>query len=264
MKLLKGDDLMGILEGRTAIVVGASSGVGYGCALRYIEEGANVLACAIDEEGLLKLEKEATEKGLNGKVKILVCDVAKEEDLDNIVETTVKEFGTVEILACIAQGGLSSHTHLLETTSEICLESYKTGPLYTMLLMQKCFPYMKEQGYGRIITTASGAAISGTTGFTGYSMAKGAIMSLTRVAAKEWAKYGITVNCFLPVIKTDAFNNTEQGKAAMEQLKKVIPVGFVGDSYKDSSPILAFIASEQAGYYNAQMVGIDGGLNLLA
>lgn len=255
---------MGILEGRTAIVVGASSGVGYGCALRYIEEGANVLACSIDEEGLVKLEKEAKDKGLKGKVKILVCDVAIEEDLDNIVETTVKEFGTVEILACIAQGGLSSHSHLLETSTAVALESYTTGPLYTMLLMQKCFPYMKEQKYGRIITTASGAAVSGTVGFTAYAMAKGAIMSLSRVASQEWAKYGITVNCFLPVIKTEAFNNTEQGKAAMEQLTAIIPTGFVGESYKDGSPILAFIASESAGYLNGQMIGIDGGLNLLA
>lgn len=253
---------MGILEGRTAIVVGASSGVGYGCALRFIEEGANVLACSIEEEGLIDLTKAA--EGMKGKVKILVCDVAKKEDLDKIVETTVKEFGTVEILACIAQGGLATPTHLLEATSELALESYVTGPLYTMLLMQKCFPYMKEQNYGRIITTASGAAISGVPGFASYAMAKGAIMSLTRVAAKEWAEFGITTNCFLPVIKSRGFDTSPQGKAAMEQLTKIIPVGFVGDAYKDGSPIVAFMASENAGYLNGQMIGIDGGLQLLA
>ncbi|GAK40845.1 SDR family NAD(P)-dependent oxidoreductase [Paenibacillus urinalis] len=253
---------MGMLKGRTAIVVGASSGVGYGCALRYAEEGANVLACSNEEEGLLQLAEEAA--GLEGKIVTLVADVSKEEDLNNIVEKTISEFGRIEILACIAQGGLSHPTDLIHATSEYALESYTTGPLYTMLLMQKCFPYMKEQQYGRIITTSSGGAVSGTPGFASYAMAKGAIMSLTRVAAKEWAQYGITTNCFFPVIKARGFDMTPQGKAAMEELTRIIPVRYVGEAYRDCSPILAFMASEQAHYMNGQMIGIDGGLTLLA
>jgi 3-oxoacyl-[acyl-carrier protein] reductase len=253
---------MGILEGRTTLVVGASSGVGYGCALRFAEEGANVLACARRLDRLEKLAKEAS--GMAGKIIPMSCDIAKEEDLEKVVEKTIAEFGKLEILACIAQGGLDHQTNLLDAKPELALENYITGPLYTMLLMQKCFPYMKEQHYGRIITCASGSAVSGTPGFAGYAMAKGAIMSLTRFAAKEWGRFGITTNCFLPVIKADAFNTSPQGQAAAEQVVKISPVGYFGDAYKDCSPIVAFMASEGSHYMNGQMIGICGGIQILA
>ncbi|BBB92213.1 MAG TPA: SDR family oxidoreductase [Methylomusa anaerophila] len=253
---------MGILEGRTALVVGASSGVGYGCALRFAEEGANVLACARRLDRLGQLAREA--EGMSGKIMPTTCDIAKEEDLDKVVAETIKEFGKIEILACIAQGGLEHPTHLLETKPELALESYVTGPLYTMLLMQKCFSYMKERHYGRIITCASGSAVSGTPGFAGYAMAKGAIMSLTRFAAKEWGQFGITTNCFLPVIKSEGFAQSLQGQEAEAMVKKISPVGYFGDAYKDCGPIVAFMASEGSHYMNGQMIGICGGIQIIA
>lgn len=176
------------------MVVGANSGIGYGCALRFAGEGANVLACDIRHDGLEKLAKQAD--GVTGKLVTMHCDVSNEEDLDKVVEKTIAEFGKVEILACIAQGGMEHPTYLIDATPELALESYTTGPLYTMLIMQKCFPYMKEQHYGRIITTASGSAVTGVPGYASYGMAKGAIMALTRIAAKEWGQFGITTNCF--------------------------------------------------------------------
>jgi 3-oxoacyl-[acyl-carrier protein] reductase len=133
-----------------------------------------------------------------------------------------------------------------------------------MLLMQKCFPYMKEQHYGRIITCASGSAVSGTPGFAGYAMAKGAIMSLTRFAAKEWGEFGITTNCFLPVIKSDGFDTSPQGQAAAEPVKKISPIGYFGDAYKDCSPIVAFMASEGSHYMNGQFISICGGISIIA
>ena len=253
---------MGILDGRTALVVGANSGIGYGCALRFAEEGANVLACDWRHDGLEKLAKQAG--SLKGKLVTMNCDVSKREDLDRVVEKTIAEFGKVEILACIAQGGMEHPTNLIDATPELALESYITGPLYTLLLMQKCFPYMKEQHYGRVITTASGAAVSGVSGFASYGMAKAAIMSLTRIAAKEWGQFGITTNCFLPVIKGKNFDASPEGRAAAEQMAKISPVGYFGEAYEDCSPILAFMASEGSHYMNGQMIGICGGIQTLA
>lgn len=253
---------MGILKGRTAIVVGASSGIGYGCALRFAEEGANVLACARRLDRLEKLAKEAM--GSDGKIIPVVCDVSKEDDLDNVVNKTISEFGKVEILACIAQGGMEHPTNLLDATPELALESYITGPLYTMLLMQKCLPHMKEQHYGRIITCASGSAVSGIPGFASYAMAKGAVMALTRFAAKELGQFGITVNCFLPVIKGANFDASPEGRAAAEMIVQMSPVGYFGDAYEDCSPILAFMASDRSHYMNGQMIGICGGIQILA
>lgn len=253
---------MGILEGRAALLVGASSGVGYGCALRFAEEGANVLACARRLDRLERLAAQAA--GFSGKIVPETCDVNKEEDLDKVVQRTIAEFGKVEILACIAQGGLDHPTDLINATPELALESWRTGPLYTMLLMQKCFPYMKEQHYGRIITCASGAAVSGVPGFSSYAMAKGGIMALTRVAAHEWGRFGITVNCFLPVIKGESFDTSPQGRAAAEQIVMMSPLGLFGDAYEDGSPAVAFLASEGAHYLTSQFIGVDGGLSQLA
>lgn len=254
---------MGKLDGRTAIIIGGGFGIGFGSVVRFLEEGANVVACDISEEGLNNLQKEYGYKYAN-QLLTLTCDVNIESDLDNVVLKTIEKFNRVDILACIAQGGMEHPTNLLNATSELALESYKTGPLYTMLMIQKCFPYMKEQGYGRIITTASGSAVSGTVGFASYAMAKGAIMSLTRFSAKELGPYGITVNCFLPVIQGRNFESSPQGQGAMEQLKKLIPVGYVGKPYEDASPILTFMASEDSHYMNGQMIGICGGMQILA
>lgn len=255
---------MGILDGRSALVVGASSGVGYGCALRFAEEGANVVACARRLDNLKKLAAEAEEKGASGKIVPITCDIGNEEDLDKVVKKTVEEFGKIEILACIAQGGMDCPTNLENATKERVLESYTTGPLYTMLIMQKCLPYMKEQHYGRIITCASGSAVSGVPGFAGYAMAKGAIMSLTRFTAKEWGKYGITTNCFLPVSKADGFDSSPQSRAAAEMIIKSCPLGYFGDPYDDVSPIVAFMASDYAHYMNGQFISCCGGLSIIA
>jgi 3-oxoacyl-[acyl-carrier protein] reductase len=110
---------------------------------------------------------------------------------------------------------------------------------------------------------ASGSAVQPVPGFASYAMAKGAIMSLTRLAAKELGPYGTTVNCFLPVIKADNFDASPEGRAAAEMIVLASPVGYFGDAYKDCSPIVAFMASEGSHYMKGQFIGICGGLQTL-
>lgn len=256
--------MMGILDGRICLMTGASSGVGYGAALRFAEEGANIVACARRLNRLEKLAEEAMSKGFSGKIVPVACDVNEESDLDDVVRKTIEEFGRIDILACIAQGGLDCQRILMETTVDDLYTSYRTGPVYTMLLMQKCFPYMKEQNYGRILTCASGAAVNAPVGTTAYGMAKSAIMNLTRYAAQEWGRHSITTNCFFPVIKNDHFGKEGEGPVTEEMVAAHIPVGYMGDAYKDGSQMLAFLASEGAHYINGQMIGICGGLQQIA
>lgn len=255
---------MGILDSRSALVVGASSGLGYGTALRFAQEGASVVAAARRTDKLEDLVEDARARGFSGRIVPIACDVMKEEDLDAAVDRTVGEFGQIDILACIAQAGLDLQTYLADTTVERAIDSYRGGPLYTMQLMQKAFPHMKSQGYGRIITCSSGSAVSTTTGYTAYAMAKAAIMPLTRNAAQEWAQYGITTNCVFPVTKNDHFGQDPQSAAALEQIQRIIPTRYMGDPYEDASPIIAFIASEGARYLNGTMVAIGGGIENLA
>ncbi|MDR1320587.1 MAG: SDR family oxidoreductase [Gracilibacteraceae bacterium] len=255
---------MGILENRKAILVGASSGVGYGCALRFAEEGADVVVGARRLEKLEALVDDAKQRGFAGKIIPVECDVANEADLDKIINKTVELFGRIDILACIAQGGLYQQTYFMDTTPELANIYYQTGPIYTMLMIQKCMPYFEKQHYGRIITCASGSGVSNTPGFTGYAMAKAAIMAITRKASKEFGKLGVVTNCFLPVIKNDVFGTDEQSKIAEKATLAASPVGFMGDAYEHCSPVVAFMASEGAGYMNGQFIGVCGGLQMLA
>jgi NAD(P)-dependent dehydrogenase (short-subunit alcohol dehydrogenase family) len=123
---------------------------------------------------------------------------------------------------------------------------------------------MKELHYGRIITCSSGSALSGGPGFSSYAMEKGAIMPLTRTAAKAWGQYGITTNCFFPVSKSDGIDFSPQGKGAAEAIVQVRPLGYFGDAYEDVSPIVAFMASDYAHYMNGQFISACGCLSIIA
>lgn len=94
-----------------------------------------------------------------------------------------------------------------------------------MLMMQKCFPYMKEQGYGRIINCSTPSVIEGTPGQTAYVMSKGAIDALTRAASQEWGPYGITTNNFLPTIKTENFDKSDRDGNMPGRWPRRIPCG---------------------------------------
>ena len=255
---------MGILSGRTAILIGASSGVGYGCGLDFAREGATVIAAARRMEKLKGLADEAKKREYEGHIYPFSCDVANEADLDELVKYTVEQFGKIEILACIAQGGLNHQTYLIDATEEEALDFYRTGPIYTMKMIQKCYPYMKKQHYGRIITCASGSAVSNTTGFDLYAMCKASIMTLTRKAAKEFGRDGIVTNCILPVLKNDIFGNNPQSEEALKRIEAESPVGYLGDPFEDGAPMISFLASEGARYINGQMIGICGGIQVLA
>lgn len=253
---------MGILQDRVAIVTGASSGVGRAAAVQFAREGADVVICARRLDRLAEVVAEIAPLGR--KAVAVACDVSRADDITAVVERTIAEFGKVDILANIAHGWLEHPGYLAETTSEQALGSYVTGPLQSMLFMQACFPHMKARGYGRILNTASHSALNGTPGFTAYEMAKGAVMALTRNASQEWGQYGIVTNTFLPIVKTDPFEFSDQGRAAAERFVEACPLKFFGLPDRDCAPILAFMASEAAGYLNGQAIGIDGGKNLIA
>jgi Dehydrogenases with different specificities (related to short-chain alcohol dehydrogenases) len=253
---------MGILQDRVAIVTGASSGAGHGAALRFAEEGAIIVASARRKDRLDALVTEIAGKG--GKAIAVECDLLKEEDIDRVVRATISEFGKVDILANIGQSSLDKHAYLEDIAVENAVEVYMGGPIQSLLFMQKCFPYMKERKYGRIINCGSQSCLSGLPGFGGYEMAKAAIQALTRSASQEWAKYGITTNVFLPAHWSDAFKLSPQGIAAGNAAAVASPMGRLGEPYEDVSPILAFLASEAAGYINGQAIAVDGGVQLIA
>lgn len=253
---------MGVLDGRTAIITGGAGGIGFGAARRFVEEGASVALVDVREDRTQELAAELTSAG--GRAIGVVCDVSKPSDIEAAVATTVEEFGTVDILLNLAQGGMGEMRYLENTSIDDATYAYETGPLQSMLFMQQCLPHMKARHYGRIINVSSQSHVVGEPGFAPYEMAKGAVSALTRNASQEWGPLGIVTNCFLPAIKTPAYDMSEQGHAAAERLAGEIPVRFFGTPYEDCAPLLVFLASEQAAYINGQAIAVDGGRYLIA
>jgi NAD(P)-dependent dehydrogenase (short-subunit alcohol dehydrogenase family) len=253
---------VGLLEGRVAIVVGAASGIGRASAIRFAEEGASVVGCDRRVPELEETIKEIESKGTEALA--VECDVAEEAQIDNVVGSAAERFGRIEILANFAQGGLDDHAYILEATRERVLESFLTGPLQSLLFMQKCFPYMKAQRYGRIVNAASHSALVAPPGYTAYAMAKAAIMALTRSASQEWGQFGIVTNTILPLARTPPWDWTPQATEAAKGMAERNPMRRVGDPYEDTAPVVAFLVSEGAGYLNGQAIGIDGGARLFA
>lgn len=245
------------LEGRVAIVTGASSGVGRGLAKVLAEQGAKICACARRMEKLEELKTELAVEGAD--VLPVACDVTDPDQIKNVVTQCVEAFGGVDILINCAQGSMA-YREIQDIDIEYAMTAYQSGALATMLFMKECFPYLKESGHGRIINTASAAGYDGNEGFGAYGMAKEAIRAITRTGAREWGKYGITVNVFLPIIATDFFRETQP--QALKSLEAKSPLGRIGTTEEDCAPLIVFLVSDEGGYFTGQSFMVDGGIHM--
>lgn len=248
---------MGKLDNKVAIVTGSSSGVGYGIAKVLAREGAKVCICARRLEKLEILAKEIESFG--GQALAIACDVNDKAQIKNVVTQCVKTFGSIDILVNLAQGAMLPRK-VEEIDKDYALLAYATGPLASLFFMQECFSYLKKSRHGRIINVASAAGYDGSVNYGAYGMAKEAIRAITRTAANEWGQYGITSNVFLPIIATDNFRQTEPESLAY--LESISPLKRIGTAEQDCGSIIAFIASEEAGYLNGQSFMLDGGIHM--
>jgi NAD(P)-dependent dehydrogenase (short-subunit alcohol dehydrogenase family) len=133
--------------------------------------------------------------------------------------------------------------------------------------MQAAFPHLRERG-GRIINFAFWYGAIGNAGTVGYNITKEAVRSLTRTAAREWARHAITVNVVEPAAKTDAADNIERANPeAMAAAVAAIPMGRLGDPHDphlDIAPVVLFLATDDARFIPGQTLGVDGGMFLHA
>lgn len=262
--------MAGELNGKTAIVTGAGRGIGRGIALAYGKAGANVVvasrtASTVDEVvGLIRAD--------GGTALGLCCDIGRAEDVTRMVADTVAAFGTVDVLVNNAQGHGSREQpapHPVLQPVETYDEDHwtfalETGPLASLRAMKAVFPYMKAQGWGRIINFGSRWGQVGHEGSAAYNSAKEAIRSLTRTAAREWGQYGITCNVINPTIASDAYNefaaaNPEESSVGIA----AIPLRRVGRPEEDLGPIAVFIAGEGSGYITGMTFMVDGGKEMM-
>jgi 2-hydroxycyclohexanecarboxyl-CoA dehydrogenase len=252
-------DAMTRLDGKVAIVTGAGQGVGRGIALALAAEGARVVVAGRTLDKVERVAKEIAERG--GSALPVRCDVMVRANVDALVATTVGEYGTLDILVNNAQ---SSSQGRLETITEADIErNLGSGPIATLWCMQACLPHLKQRG-GTIINLGSSTAVQGDPGFGAYAMAKEAIRGLTKVAAREWGRYGITVNVICPAAdspSSEAFFAAHPEHRA--RIEREIPLGWFGRAEEDIGRACVALASDDLGYLTGATLMLDGGRCIL-
>ncbi len=252
---------MGRLSGRVAIVTGAGQGVGLGAARALASEGAKVVCAnrSVDKgEAVAAGIRE--DFGATGAEAIYIeTDVSQRESVLALVEGTVSAFGSADILVnnATATGGTSR----LESMTDAAMESYMAVNYYASFwAMQAVFPHMKAAGWGRIITMGSLNGINAHR-YTGmYNGSKEAARSLTRTAAVEWGRYGITSNALCPFAATPSWQGFE--KFDPESARAIVegnPIRYAGDPEQDIGPVVVFLASDESRFVTGNTIHADGG-----
>ncbi len=247
----------GVLEGKVSIVTGARRGIGKSEAEALAAQGCAVVICDIVYDELIVVRDAIADAG--GRCLALPCDVREKDQINDVVNQTVSQFGKVDILINNAQGAVDP-LEWEDIDDETIQTSLYSGPVASLRFMQACFPHMKKQNWGRIINTASGVSRGGVSNFGHYAMAKGAIASLTYAAATDWSRFGITVNVIYPAILTEGMKAWMELSAENRvMIESSFPIGYPGDTEKDLAPVVVFLASDAAGYLTGHPFYIDGG-----
>jgi len=252
-----------VLDGKVAVITGAASGIGKASVERFVEAGARVLACDIQDEA-----GKALEAAFPGKVVYQHCDVTSEDDIAVAMEIANTTFGGLDILFNNAGSG-GSPTSLEEMTGELWDVSQDLLLRSVALGMRYALPYMKARGGGAIVNTASVAGLSSGMGPPAYSAAKAGVIQLSRVAAAEFAKYDVRVNAICPgLILTGIFTASaempSQVKTAVQGVMRSTapaaqPVRRAGEA-DDIAQTALFLASPASGFITGTHILVDGGM----
>lgn len=243
------------LKEKVAIVTGAGRGIGEAIALKFAEEGANVVVADLVEANALEVAKKITECG--GKAEPYVIDMTDQQSVKDMFAYVCKTAGTVDIIVNNAGINRDAMLHKMEKKQwEDVINVNLTGVFYGT---QEAAKLMREKGYGRIVNIAS-EGIHGNIGQANYSAAKAGVVGLTKTAAKELAKKGVTANAICPgFIETEMTKGVPQ--KAWEIMVSKIPMGYVGKPVEVAN-LAAFLASDEASYITGEVIRVGGGFKL--
>lgn len=249
------------LNEKVAIITGAGQGVGKGIALCLAERGVKIVCVG---RRIAPIEETAAEiKAAGGEAIAISCDTSDREKVKEVVKTAVETFGSIDIMVNNAQS-IPKSAPVEETKYEDMFMAWSTGCIGSLNFMQECFPYFKEQGEGRVINFASATGMFGFAGQLAYASNKEAIRGLTKIAAKEWGQYGITVNCILPGAESPAA--IEWAKKFPEKYAEVMqqqPMRRLGNPKTDIGPVIAFLSGPDCCYFSGQCMPVDGANSIM-
>ena len=245
---------MGLLDGRVAVVTGSGRGIGRAIALELARNGAKLVIndAGVEVDGRGGSEDPAAQvckeiEQLGGEAVPDYGDVSRWDTAEGIIQSAVSSFGTIDIL--VNNAGILRDRSLLkmeEAEFDAVIGVHLKG---SFLCARHAAPIMKEKGYGRIVNITSSAGLRGNFGQTNYSAAKAGIAGMTLTWAIELGKYGITVNAMAPSAVTRMTTGLIPG--AEQKIPPTMDPAL-------NAPLIAYLASEQAGHVNGQVFGRRG------
>ena len=264
---------MGFLTNKTVLITGGgrfvlsdgrAGSIGYGIAIAYAKEGANIV---ITGRNLKKLEdaKEELERLYGVKVLPVQADISAGADNEaiakDVVEKAVEAFGGIDVLINNAQASASGVSLADHSVEQFDLAIY-SGLYAAFFYMKACYPYLAKS-HGSVVNFASGAGLFGNYGQCAYAAAKEGIRGLTRVAATEWSKDGINVNIICPLAWTaqlEQFKNAYP--EAFDKNVHTPPMGYFGDPETDIGRVCVQLAHPDFKFMTGETLTLEGGLGL--
>jgi NAD(P)-dependent dehydrogenase (short-subunit alcohol dehydrogenase family) len=248
---------MGRLDSKVCVITGAGGGMGREAALLFAREGARV--CAADVDGALA---EATAAACEGEVLPFRCDVASENEVAAMYRTTAERLGGVDVLYNNAGISPGDDGSVLDTTVEAWQRVQDVNTKGVFLCCKHGIPYLLERGGGSVINVASFVALLGAaTSQISYTASKGAVLSMSRELAVQFARQGVRVNalCPGPVETPLLLSIFGDDPAALERRRIHWPTGRLAQPAEIVQAAL-FLASDESSYVNGATFVVDGGL----
>ncbi|MHC5226594.1 3-oxoacyl-ACP reductase FabG [Ignatzschineria sp. LJL83] len=239
------------LQGKVALVTGATRGIGKAIAENLVRDGAFVFGTATSEKGAAAISEYLGDKGQG-----LVLNVTDQASIESVLETIAKEKGAPNIL--VNNAGITKDQLLMRMKDDEWNDVILTNLTSVFALSKAVLRPMMKARSGRIINISSVVGITGNAGQTNYAAAKAGVIGFTKSMAKEVGSRGITVNCVAP-----GFIDTDMTKDLPESVKEAlltnIPLARLGEPEEIASAV-AFLASEKAGYITGETINVNGGM----
>jgi NAD(P)-dependent dehydrogenase (short-subunit alcohol dehydrogenase family) len=244
------------LSGKTAVVIGGTSGIGRAIALGYVDAGANVIATSRRKEQVEEVASEIEARG--GKTIRVASDVSDRASLQTLLESVVKTFGKVEIL--VNSAGRTKRGPTLDFSEVDWNQIMDTNLTGTLRACQVFGRHMIERRYGRIINIASLSSFVALIEVAAYCASKAAVASLTKSLAIEWAPFGVNVNAIAPGVFRTALNEKLlDGTPRGQELLLRNPMKRFG-KVEELAGAAIFLASDSASYVSGEILSVNGGV----
>ena len=247
------------LSGKVAIITGASKGIGEAIAEIFAGAGARVIVSSRKQEAVETVAESILKKG--GQAKAIACHMGSENDIARLVEETIAFYGTIDIIVNNAAVN-PVFGPVVETDGSAFDKIMNVNVKGPFELAKRAYPYMKEKKSGSVINISSIGGLRPEPGLGMYSVSKAALISLTKVMAKEWGEDNIRANVICPgLIKTKFSEALWNNDKIMHTMMKILPIKRVGTT-EEIAALALYLASDASSYSTGSVFTADGGFTI--